>query len=175
LPDVGAFCNWEKADRLDHPVNCLDWQQAADFCAWAGGRLPSESEWEYAARSRGAVEDEFPWGIDSITCDLAVMSEGGFGCGKFRTWPVCSKAAGDTQDGLCDMAGNVYEWVRDWYHEDYTGAPADGSAWDDEALSRRVNRGGSFMNGDDVSFYTTTRGKKEPETRSMTIGLRCAR
>ena len=111
-------------------MNCLDWQQAVDFCAWAGGRLPSEAEWEYAARSGGPSSSyKYPWGNDAATCTYAVMDDGGYGCGTGRTWSVCSKPAGNTSQGLCDMSGNVWEWVEDWYHGDYTGAPTDGSAW----------------------------------------------
>ncbi|MCP4675541.1 MAG: formylglycine-generating enzyme family protein [Deltaproteobacteria bacterium] len=78
--------------------------------------MPSESEWEYAAKGAGEAEfDEYPWGTGSPECDNVVMSdyELGFGCGMFRTWPSCSKTPGNTVQGLCDMAGNVAEWIQD--------------------------------------------------------------
>jgi formylglycine-generating enzyme required for sulfatase activity len=107
----------------DHPVVNVDWVQSKKFSVWAGGRLPTEAEWEYAARS-GGKKRKYPWGDAEPTCDLAVIQ----GCGD-GTEPVCSKPAGNTQQGLCDMAGNVWEWVQDKYQDTYQGAPIDGSAW----------------------------------------------
>jgi len=71
--------------------------------------------------------------------------DGGDGCGRDSTWPVCSKPSGNTTEGLCDMAGNVFEWVQDWYHSSYDGAPTDGSAWEKPTGSSRVLRGGSWL------------------------------
>ena len=148
IPDT-ENCNWDLPEEDDRPINCINWQQAVEFCEWAGGRLPSEAEWEYAARGQG--EDvTYPWGEAEPTCEYAVMgpagSEIGPGCGEERTWDVCSKPAGNTHQGLCDMAGNVWEWVQDCYHSDYENAPADGSAWEDECDqgSDAVARGGGY-------------------------------
>ena len=127
----------------DQPVVCVDWKQAKAFSSWVGGRLPSEAEWEYAARSAGK-ERKHPWGDADATCDFAVIDQGGKGCGLNATWPVCSKTPGNTEQGLCDMTGNAAEWVEDWYHDSYRGAPADGSAWESPAASQRVARGGDW-------------------------------
>ncbi len=145
-PNYGGNCNWGKSDRGAHPINCVDWSQAQAFAKWAGGRLPSEAEWEYAARS-GGRDWRYPWGNEEATCDLAVMEGVKEGCGRDSTWPVCSKPSGNTSQGLCDMAGNIWEWVQDGYHYNYEGAPSDGSAWESPAGSDRVGRGGSWLDG----------------------------
>jgi iron(II)-dependent oxidoreductase len=167
-------CNWNETGYEDHPVNCVNWQQAVDFCQWVGGRLPSESEWEYAARS-GGQDIDYPWGDETASCAYAVMDdEGSDGCGTGRTWAVCSKPAGNTVQGLCDMAGNVWEWVQDFYHPDYTGAPADGSAWEDPDSNYRVTRGGDFQIGD-YYLRAAFRNLNIPEVMGINLGFRCAR
>ena len=110
VPSAGPDCNWGVPGRGKHPVNCVDWQQAQTFSAWEGGRLPTEAEWEYAARS-GGRDQKYPWGDSPPTCEKAVFK----GCGT-GTAPVCSKPAGNTAQGLCDAAGNVWEWMEDRYH-----------------------------------------------------------
>lgn len=173
-PRTGSYCNWADAGYEDHPVNCIDWNQARDFCEWAGGRLPSEAEWEYAARS-GGQGITYPWGDDTATCDYAVMDDGGFGCGTSRTWPVCSIPAGNTDHGLCDMAGNVYAWLEDDWHDDYNGAPDDGSAWvDNPRGTDRVARGGSFVHWPSM-LGVTSRSYGQPTSDDRVFGIRCSR
>ena len=125
------------------PVVCVTWQQAKTFSKWVGGRLPTEAEWEYAARGAGK-DQPYPWGAEPATCRRAVINEGDYGCGRQATWPVCSKTAGNTTQGLCDMAGNAWEWAEDWYHDSYEGAPGEASAWKAPKGSYRVLRGGSW-------------------------------
>jgi formylglycine-generating enzyme required for sulfatase activity/serine/threonine protein kinase len=156
----------------DQPVVNVDWSQAKTFSKWVGGRLPSEAEWEYAARSAGK-DWEYPWGNEAATCERAVISEGGNGCGRNSTWPVCSKPKGNTKQGLCDMAGNVWEWVQDWYHGSYNGAPTDGSAWEDTG-SGRVYRGGSW-NFDAGFARSAYRNNFDPADRYGFLGFRPAR
>ncbi len=116
------------------PVVCVDWRQAAQFSAWVGGRLPSEAEWEYAARSQGQDYD-YPWGNERATCERAIIDDPpfGLGCGRRATWPVCSKPKGNSKQGLCDLAGNAWEWTADDYHSSYKGAPTDGGIWSEHA------------------------------------------
>ena len=174
-PNTGTYCNWGKAGRGAHPVNCVDWKQSRTFCGWAGGRLPSEAEWEYAARS-GGKSWKYPWGNTAATCSRAVMDHGGNGCGKQRTWPVCSKTAGNTVHGLCDMAGNVWEWVEDCWHANYEGAPADGSAWlgCDPAQDQVSLRGGSWTDAAAL-MPAARRGGGGSGGRSAALGFCVAR
>lgn len=171
------YCAWMYDDRDDHPINCIDWSQARDFCRWLGARLPSEAEWEYAARNRG--EDiTYPWGDARPTCAFAVMgTEPHFvGCGEERTWSVCSKIGGHTAQGLCDMAGSVIEWVEDEGHEDYEGAPQDGTAWvDSQEPEKRIARGGSLATRDPEYLRNTVRFNFEPSIPRYVVGVRCAR
>lgn len=157
----------------DQPVVCVTWAMAAAFSRWAGGRLPSESEWEYAARSGGGKRS-FPWGDEPPSCARAVVSEGGYGCGRKTSWPVCSKPAGNTLQGLCDMAGEVYEWVADAYHDSYDGAPTDGSAWDEKDAKHRVVRGGSWSRTADYAA-SSLRGAAVPSNVNVTLGFRPVR
>ncbi len=146
-----SFYNWgrETDDRGNMPVNCIAWQEAEYFCRAAGGRLPTEAEWEYVASSgTDADTNRYPWGMFFVENDMcgdfdadAGVSDGyvvfnapnsGMGCGLYSTNDVCSRPNGNTTawaEGICDMSGNVREWVEDDYHPDYEGAPTDGSAW----------------------------------------------
>ena len=149
IPGVDGPSAWKQgvvpANMLgdDHPAVCADWFQANAYAKWAGGRLPTEAEWEYAARSAGK-DWKYPWGNEQATCERAVMDDGGNGCGTNGTMPVCSKPKGMTEQGLCDMAGNDWEWTADWFHDNYEGAPTDGTAWLKPEGVMRVGRGGSW-------------------------------
>ena len=172
-------CNWDLQEEDNRPINCVNWQQAVDFCAWAGGRLPSEAEWEYAARNQGQ-DVTYPWGEEEPSCDLCIMNEamGMPGCDEERTWDVCSKPAGNTGQGLCDMAGNVHEWIQDCYHTTYEGAPDDGSAWQTECDSESgivVLRSGSYFNGMSNYFCTSSRSGGYGTDWSISVGYRCVR
>jgi len=157
----------------DQPVVCVDWDQAQAFSSWVGARLPSEAEWEYAARS-GGRDWKYPWGDETATCARAVMDDGGNGCGRDSTWPICGKPSGNTTHGLCDMAGNVSEWIQDWYHDSYNGAPTDGSAWESPTGSFRVFRGGSW-HYDARSVRAAFRYNFLPGYRSDYVGFRLAK
>ncbi len=165
--------NWGAEGREDHPVNCVNWQQAVNFCTWVGGRLPSEAEWEYATRS-GGQDIIYPWGDQTATCSYAVMYDAGYGCGTGNTLMVCSKTAGNSDQGVCDLSGNVEEWLQDWYHNDYTDAPIDGSAWEDPIGEDRVVRGGSF--GLTAVFLRSDyRSWFDPLNQYSYLGIRCVR
>ncbi len=178
-PREDEYCNWNKWFRDDHPINCVDWKQARTFARWIGADLPSEVQWEYAARS-GGKDLKYPWGNTEATCEYAVMydrDDGGGGCGVYRTWEVCSKTQGNTLQGLCDMAGNVVEWVLDEWHGSYLGAPSHGIGWcsdrgcERNPLPNRVGRGGGW-NYYASSLRATDRNGYSPDDRLDHLGFR---
>jgi formylglycine-generating enzyme required for sulfatase activity len=158
----------------DRPVVYVNWTQSREYCQWAGGRLCSESEWEYAARN-GSANATYPWGNVDPTCDNAVFSGGG--CSPSAPSAACSKPAGNDTWGVCDLAGNVWEWVEDDWHSDYTGAPTNGSAWvDSPRASARIFRGGSFGYGADYLRGSTRLGNYYgPSAYVGFLGARCCR
>ncbi len=152
----------------DKPVVCVTWFQAEAFAAWVGGRLPSEEEYEYAERGAGEPI-AYPWGDAKPSCDEVVDPL----CGARGPEPVCSKPTGDTRQGLCDMAGNVWEWVADAWHDSYRGAPSDGTAWN--GSGERVLRGGLRGRDGYMNLRAASRWEAAPSTRWGIIGFRVAR
>ena len=108
--------NYRGYDGPDMPMVGLSWFQARDFCRWKGRRLPTEAEWEKAAR--GEKGELYPWGNEPASCENSILKENEKkGCGTGKTWNVKSRPVG--RYGLYDMAGNSWEWVHDWYSENY--------------------------------------------------------
>ncbi len=166
-------CNWNEAGRGSHPINCVSWDQAMAYCRWVGGTLPTEAQWERAARGDEPLELA---GVGSrTTCTEAVMkSDEGLGCGRGLTWQVGSRPAAASPFGALDMAGNVREWVQDWYqvqqYEDPTIQNPKGPA----VGSERVVRGGGWMDGSEA-VRPTSRGHLPPDSRAVDLGFRCVR
>lgn len=162
----------------DHPVTQVSWNDAAAYCAWAGGRLPSEVEWEHAARGARNSRQPYAWG-DTLRAASgqykANIWQGQFPVrnavadGYAYTSPV--GAFGQTPLGLTDMGGNVWEWTTSWYRP-YSER---GARFTPTAESERVQRGGSFQCNECFGYRVYTRSHSTPETSLFHVGFRCAR
>ncbi|MBW2703044.1 MAG: formylglycine-generating enzyme family protein [Deltaproteobacteria bacterium] len=192
-------CVWDKSGHEMHPINCVSRAQALRFAAFAGGRLPTEAEWEYAARSGGKAQ-HYPWGNQPPTCLHAVFNDRSHAvhCRRGRTQPVGSRSLGNSVQGVSDLAGNVSEMVADCYQENYRDAHADGSAtsprhrgsgccyflWaqvpckdedKEPQCDQIVFRGGDWLNNDALALRSTHRDHGSLEQLSISMGFRLAR
>jgi formylglycine-generating enzyme required for sulfatase activity len=169
-PGSGAMHDYNDGwAKKNHPMVKVTWNEAAAFCGWSGGRLPTEAEWEYAAR--GGVDGlKYPWGNDRSHDQANYWRTGGQDHWK-HTAPIGSFPPNTF--GLHDMAGNVYEWVGDWFSEDYYGASPAADPKGPPKGRLRVARGGAgFLNP--AVLRISTRLRSAPDTRNITVGLRCA-
>lgn len=175
-------CNYGRADRADHPINCIDATDADAFCRWAGGaRLPTETEWEFAAR--GNEGRLYPWGPQPP--DATRVNACGTECVEWaarngRQWaklhdgddgwsttaPVSSFKMGATPERVLQLSGNVWEWTASRYC-DYPGKSCDDSF--------RVFRGGSWNNTHVAWFRCANRSRYRLTNRLENLGFRCAR
>jgi formylglycine-generating enzyme required for sulfatase activity len=189
LLSCASASTWANVPGLkeDVPINCVDWYTAFAFCAWDNARLPTEAEWNYAAAG-GSQQRAYPWGSSPApSATYASMSTDGQTTGAITS--VGSHSAGVGLYGQLDLAGNVWEWVVDYYEFDYgnpgcancalLSPPADGAA------AERVRRGGSINAEDYVLLPPPTlpsefppvsyRGRVDSGNRSFDQGIRCAR
>jgi formylglycine-generating enzyme required for sulfatase activity len=166
---------WDSVDPAlhgDRPVIGVDWHDARAFCRWRGKRLPTEAEWEKAAR--GTDGRLYPWGSETPSKALANFALGARFSYSQVLMPVQSHDAGKSPYGLHHMAGNVYEWVEDWYAASYYEVSPSRNPTGPEQGQFKVLRGGSWS---DLPKYLLTyaRFKLPPETRNSYTGFRCAR
>ena len=156
--NTSGSCNAGVAGRENHPINCVDWNQATAYCAAQGLRLPTEEEWEYAAR--GTDGRLFPWGNTAPTNQLCWNGAGNdLGqVNRKNTCAVSSYSSGNSPFGLADMSGNVWEWTSSTF--------GGGAA--------RVYRGGGWNDYDPSYVRSANRHVYEPTARHVDLGLRCA-
>ncbi|MEZ4266209.1 MAG: SUMF1/EgtB/PvdO family nonheme iron enzyme [Myxococcota bacterium] len=172
-PDVSIEPTYGVPGKESHPVNNPTWAQAAEYCAWVGKRLPTEAEWEKAAR--GTDGRMYPWGDLPEDCALATYSAPvlGHGCGLGGPAPAGSLAPlGASPYGALDMAGNVGEWVSDWGAANYYAISPYLNPQGPPSGTLRGTRGGSWAEAP-AALRSGARGGLAPETATPTAGIRC--
>jgi len=176
------YCNLDAPNRDKHPMNCVDWQDAKNYCSWKDKRLPTEAEWEKAARA--GTQSRYPWG-QAVSCKQAILDDGKTrgskgdeldGCGEDRTWNIASRSANAL--GLYDMHGNAGEWTATWYAPDaIKSLYATGKLAGPENGKQRVVRGGSWDENVN-NLRSSYRNVKPPVSGQAiygSIGFRCAK
>ncbi len=165
----------------DHPVVNVSWEDAAAYCEWAGRRLPTEAEWEKAAR--GPDENLYPWGEKPLRQTYLNYADLHTGFSWYSrkdndgykfTAPVGAYPEGSSFYGVFDMAGNVWEWVSDWYDRAAYSRASSSNPTGPAYGTERVLRGGSWMS-DLWSVRSANRSRYLPETTRPFVGFRCAK
>lgn len=155
----------------DYPVVAVTWNEANEYCHWVGGRLPTEAEWEKAAR--GTHPQAYPWGNQTPDCNLANSYDNKTGRSCVGdTVKVGSYPEGASVYGVMDMAGNVWEWVNDWYNAEYYRSSPLSDPLGVGVGQDKVIRGGGF-DYSWVKLRTAYKSNHHPDTRHLSFGFRC--
>ena len=175
---AGGNDTYGDSTKGNYPV-CVTWQAAEAYCTWAGARLPTEAEWEYAAR--GGAGYAYAWGdafeeprlnfCDS-SCSLSSESKKNDAYGE--TAPVQAFEQGASWCGAWNMNGNVAEWVADWYDSDYYGVSDPSNPQGPQPGASRVARGGSYLDAPD-DLRSARRRAYAPDSAYAYLGFRCAK
>lgn len=162
--------------KPNFPVNGVNWHQAKAMCEFEGKRLPTEAEWEKAAR--GINGQTFPWGEELPSCERAVVdgpNAGELGCKTGNVLDIGSKPAGVSPYGAMDMAGNVWEWVADWHDAEYFQSSPFKNPKGPETGNYKVTKGGDFFGRHGYEVRASSRFPYDPINISPAIGFRCAK